>query len=398
MNKQLIKVITNENNDLELSSLVAVHNMRNALNEKFVDRSAEIDAILIGIVASQHVLLIGQAGTAKSALVTEIFKNIVGEESKYFQWLLSSFTKEDELFGSVKLSSLESGLYERNTFGKLPQADYAFLDEIFKANSAILNSLLTAINERLYYNGSNIEQIPLKTVVGASNEYPQEDGLTALFDRFLLRREVNYIENDNDFYTMLKGSDVEVPSVDCAEIEELHMAIDFVVIPDDVLTVLTRLRTEIKNSLGFLPSDRRFKKSLKLLQAVALLNGRMEVEIFDLNVLKDVLWEEVEQKEGLRLIIENFTIDTVINQFNQFHPILMELSESADTITDKSTASINKLSEISTKVEYISKEIKSIRINAENNNDWDDEKSVVYSNLFTWVEKITETLSDKILM
>src|SRR5699024_10820526 len=147
--------------------------IKNALNGKFFEREKEVEALLVALLSQQHMLLIGPAGTAKSQLATEL-ANIISE-SNYFQWLLTRFTTPEELFGPLNLKELEQGVYKRNTANKLPEAEISFLDEIFKSNSAILNSLLTLINERLFYNNGSPEETPIMTIVGASNEYPEED-------------------------------------------------------------------------------------------------------------------------------------------------------------------------------------------------------------------------------
>lgn len=147
-----------------------------------MEREKEVEALLISLLSRQHMLMIGPAGTGKSALSAELAKIVQG--ASYFQWLLTRFSTPEELFGPVSLKELEQGVYKRNTAGKLPEAHICFLDECFKSNSAILNSLLTLINERLFYNNGQPIQTPLMTIVGSSNEYPEEDeGLEALFDR-----------------------------------------------------------------------------------------------------------------------------------------------------------------------------------------------------------------------
>ena len=148
--------------------------IKNALNAKFFERENEVEAILIALLSRQHMLMIGPAGTAKSALSVELAKIVQGTE--YFQWLLTRFSTPEELFGPLSLKDLEQGVYKRNTATKMPEAHLVFLDEIFKSNSAILNSLLTLINERLFYNNGLPVQVPLMSVIGASNEYP--DGAT----------------------------------------------------------------------------------------------------------------------------------------------------------------------------------------------------------------------------
>ena len=144
--------------------------IRQALNSKFFEREKEVEGILVALLSRQHMLMIGPAGTAKSALSSELAKIIEG--TVYFQWLLTKFSTPEEVFGPLSLKGLEQGVYKRITTSKMPEANLVFLDEIFKANSAILNSLLTLINERLFYNNGSPVQVPLMSVIGASNEYP----------------------------------------------------------------------------------------------------------------------------------------------------------------------------------------------------------------------------------
>src|SRR5690606_26564209 len=153
-----------------MGQFAKITEIRNYLNSKYFEREKEIDAILIALLSRQHVLLIGSPGTAKSALASELSKIV--KDMGYFQWLLTRFSTPEELFGPLSIKDLEQGVYKRNTTGKLPEAHLAFLDEIFKANSAILNSLLTLINERIFYNNGGVVQSPLISIVGSSNEYP----------------------------------------------------------------------------------------------------------------------------------------------------------------------------------------------------------------------------------
>lgn len=153
-----------------------------------------------------------------------------------------------KLLNGFQLKELEQGIYKRNTSGKLPEAHVSFLDEIFKANSAILNSLLTLINERLYYNNGGPVQTPLISVIGSSNEYPEEgEGLEALFDRFLIRFEVDYIGEVQSFMSMLK----DLPSIPATMtldgLYELQFFSDMVEIPDEVLETLALIRKEFRD-------------------------------------------------------------------------------------------------------------------------------------------------------
>ena len=241
--------------------------IRQALNSKFFERENEVEGILVALLSRQHMLMIGPAGTAKSALSAEIAKIVQGTE--YFQWLLTRFSTPEEVFGPLSLKDLEQGIYKRNTTTKLPEANLVFLDEIFNANSAILNSLLTLINERLFYNNGTPVKVPLMSVIGASNEYPEEgEGLEALFDRFLLRFELDYIANETNFVSMMKGTgqNQDMPSMTMEELIQFQLFTDKVTIPNEVYETLSEIRNGLRDE-GIRPSDRRFKQSLSVLQA-----------------------------------------------------------------------------------------------------------------------------------
>lgn len=304
-------------------SVIKMENIKNYLCSKFVEREEIVEAILLSVLANQHCLLIGSPGTAKSALVSEFAKLVKG--GNYFQWLLSRFSTPEELFGPLSLKELEQGVYKRNTTHKLPEAHLAFLDEIFKANSAILNSLLTQINERLFYNNGTPVQTPLMSVIGASNEYPEEgEGLEALFDRFLLRFEVDYIHDDTNFISMLKGPQATEPeALTLIELQELQFYVAMVQIPDEVLEKLAEIRKKLKDE-GVRPSDRRFRQSLSLLKAKAVLEKRDSVLIKDLLILKDALWETVDQRAKVHKVVKDHAQDAVSAKVEQ---VLEEVKE-----------------------------------------------------------------------
>ncbi|KAA9011512.1 AAA family ATPase [Niallia endozanthoxylica] len=283
-----------------------IQKIKKALNKKYYERENEIEAMLTAILARQHVLLIGPAGTGKSALSAELSKII--KDCNYFQWLLTRFSTPEELFGVLSLTELEKGIYKRNTTSKLPEAHFVFLDEIFKANSAILNSLLTLINERLFYNGEIPIKSPLMSVIGSSNEYPDEgEGLEALFDRFLLRFEVKYVNDTQNFISMLQGNTdhIEIPSMTMNELLEYQFMTDMMNIPYEVYQILVEIRLDLLDE-GIRPSDRRFKQSLSLLKAKAFMEGRQQVERSDIMLLQNTLWETIEQKDvTVQIVKEN---------------------------------------------------------------------------------------------
>lgn len=285
--------------------------IRQALNANFFERENEVEGMLIALLARQHMLLIGPAGTAKSALSVELAKIVQG--TTYFQWLLTKFSTPEELFGPLSLKDLEKGVYKRVTAAKMPEAHLVFLDEIFKANAAILNSILTLINERIFYNDGLPSETPLISVIGASNEYPDEDEeLGALFDRFLLRYEVDFIADDKNFIAMMQGTDQveKMPSITLGQLEQLQRLTDDVIIPDEVYDVLSEIRIELRDE-GIRPSDRRFQQSLSVLQARAFIHERKVVQVEDVAILKHVLWETIDQKETVCSIIQNYAHDGV---------------------------------------------------------------------------------------
>ncbi len=170
----------------------------------FKERSEEISGAFLAILSGEHVLFLGPPGTAKSLLTRKVCEAIEGGSLYYY--LLTRFTTPDEIFGPLSLKALQQDEFSRRIEGYLPTAHIAFLDEIFKANSSILNSLLTILNERKFHNGLKVLDIPLLSVFGASNELPEkEESLEALYDRFLFRYFVSYVQDETNFKELIHG-------------------------------------------------------------------------------------------------------------------------------------------------------------------------------------------------
>src|SRR5436853_6056338 len=163
------------------------------LKGRFVGRDEVIDLIALAVVAGEHLFLYGPPGTAKSLLIRQFASAVRG---RYFEYLLTRFSEPNEIFGPIDLARLREGTVATVTTGMLPEAEFVFLDELFNANSAILNNLLTVLNERVYRRGAETHRLPMLSLFSASNHLPEEQSLRALFDRFLLRCHVDNLRRE----------------------------------------------------------------------------------------------------------------------------------------------------------------------------------------------------------
>lgn len=173
-----------------------IDRFRTALGRWFVGKQALIDLMVVAAVAQEPLLLVGPPGTAKSDLVLK-FKDAMGiGEVDYFEYMLTRFTEPSEVLGPIDVNLLRQGRYVRREQGKLPSAQLVFLDEIFKSNSAILNSLLTVINERKFYQDGVPTPVRLKILFAATNEIPEHAELAALKDRFCLKAACRPVQDE----------------------------------------------------------------------------------------------------------------------------------------------------------------------------------------------------------
>jgi len=272
------------------------------MNQILIERSPAIRGVMLATLSSTNLLLLGPAGIAKSLLINEWNKRITG--SKYFGWLLTKFSTPEELFGPISLKGLEEERYYRVTKNKLPEANTAFLDEIFKANSSILNALLTVLNERVFYNDGIAIPLDLVTVAGASNEIPDaDDGLDAFFDRFLLKYHLLPIHEPSSFVKMLQLTKQEPTCVvSLSDIRRAQVEIETITIEEAVYSQIVKVREAIRKDITSV-SDRTFKTSIKILQAEAWLNGKTEVQSDDLELFRHIAWTKPEQEKSVHSLI-----------------------------------------------------------------------------------------------
>ena len=287
---------------------VRLQQIARTLESRFLGKDEVIRLLLIAVVAGEHAVLVGPPGTAKSALI-RMFARLV--QARYFEYLLTRFTEPNEIFGPVDIAAFREGRYQRRIEGMLPEAEIVFLDEVFKSNSAILNALLTLLNERRYSSGGTVLKCPLLSCFGASNEVPSDETLTAIFDRFLLR-----IRSDNlDAYhfqdLLTKGLQNEVmgiteqpvqPLASAREIYDLHRAsAQRMRFSEEFFSQYKGLVFQIRAE-GVTLSDRRVVKMLKLFAASAFLDGRSQPDASDFFVLKHT-WNNEDQAAILEAIV-----------------------------------------------------------------------------------------------
>ncbi|MCS7099953.1 MAG: AAA family ATPase [Sulfolobales archaeon] len=303
------------------------------LVEPFTGRDEEGKVIILTLLSREHAVLIGEPGTAKSAMIRRVSELL---NAKFFSYLLTRFTEPSELFGPIDIKALEEGRYVRMISGKLPSAEIAFLDEIFKANSAILNALNTLLQERVLYDGYCEIAVPLWSLFGASNEVPEETELLAFYDRFLVKHFLKPVPENlwkdlldkawalekGLYYNEARRSEIVM---DMKELRKLHEAVLEVDL-EPVKHKLTKLFAAFE-SRGIHISDRRKGKTLKVVASNAVLEGRSKAQEQDLLVLKYVVpkdWDELE-KVNTVLSEELKTPYKYLKELNEIKTNLQEL-------------------------------------------------------------------------
>jgi MoxR-like ATPase len=272
------------------------------LKRRFVGRDEIVDLIALAVTAGEHLFLHGPPGTAKSALIRQFAMAVRG---RYFEYLLTRFSEPNEVFGPIDLIRLREGTVATVTTGMLPEGEFVFLDELFNANSAILNNLLTVLNERIYRRGAEVHRLPLLSLFAASNHMPEDDALRALFDRFLLRCHVDNLRREEMPRLLAAGWELEqaVPLESSVTAAALRVAsrqvhqVELSGISEPYADVIDKVR-----DLGVGLSDRRAVKLLKLVAGSAVLCGRSTARVADFWVLRYV-WDREEQVAPLAALV-----------------------------------------------------------------------------------------------
>ena len=281
------------------------------LNTGIYEKEQVMALALLSSIAGESIFLLGPPGVAKSLIARRL--KYAYKDAKVFEYLMSRFSTPDEIFGPVAISKLKKDKYERIVENYLPSADVVFLDEIWKAGPSIQNALLTILNEKIFRNGEKEIKVPMKALISASNELPAKDqGLEALWDRFLVRLIVEGIEDGEKFNTMITMPqnlfDENVDgSITVNEYEDWSKKIDQIAIPENVSNIIHVIRNklELHNQneenveKQIYVSDRRWRKIVRLMRTSAFVNDRSEVDLMDCFLIKHCIWDEEDKIQAV---------------------------------------------------------------------------------------------------
>lgn len=346
-------------------SIDNISNLAKSLNSMFYERQDEVRIILLALCSKEHVFFLGKAGVAKSLIVEAVANSM---DKKYFDVLLGKASKAEDLFGPYSITQLKADKRVRVLDDMLPEADIAFLDECFKANSTVLNKILKVMNERKFKNGSQWVDCPLKTMIGASNELPQDKVLKAMYDRFLFRKEVKSLSKKANFIRLMKEQPdlSKLPKVAYEDFDNVYQAALSVESNDKVLESLWKIKKDLK-----ITSDRRCVKAVKVMKVAAVLAGRTKMSSKDLAVLKYMFWDRPEQIKEVSAKIADNVGSKVRDAVSLSQKLLVNLGINPSLISnfDEAKAAIKKmntaehtplLSETRRKVSHIQAELEAM--------------------------------------
>lgn len=333
---------------------------RKELMARMIERDDEIDAVLTALVACEHVLLVGPPGTGKSMIGDAVAELVDGSK---FSYLMTKFTDPAEVLGPISLPELKAGRMVRITAGKMPKADVVFLDEIFKSSSAILNTLLKVLNERVFDDGTGPQQCPLRLCVAASNEWPNQESqqeLGALFDRFVIRRTVRPIQSADGkrrlrFDTKRKAAALTV-RLTAAELDAARAESAALPWSNEAVEAYDQIHRELARE-GIVPGDRRDEKAVKIARAAAWLDGASEVTPDHLGILADVLWDSPEGHPHKCAEVVSRVANPTGHKVNGF------LMECEQVLAATDTKNLSQITGAATKLAEINKQLKTMKGN-----------------------------------
>jgi len=337
---------------LEIMLEDKLNELKLRLAETFVQREAEITAILSGLLANEPVILVGEVGTAKTALIESLAKMI---NARYFYYLLTRFTEPDELLGTLDINALREGRYVRRTEGKLPQAEIVFLDEIFKASSAIRNILLDIIlNKRIFSDGTYI-QLPMLALYTASNEVSTDAEDMAFYDRLTVRSFVKSVSEDAWDELIEKGilldEKIDPPVIlNVDDIKALQKIVN------ERFRNITRNNSLIRRYIealatlkqrGIKISDRRKIKVLKIASAISYIYGEKDVSLDSLaEALKFTAIHDEDELKKVEQVILELGLSSFYQHVQKLQIVTSELQNAISATTSGGVEELKMLSTI----------------------------------------------------
>lgn len=395
--KQTLDKMLDNDNKYGMNYINRIEILIKELNTGIYEKEQAIKLVLLAFISGKSCFLYGPPGTAKSLIARRVALAFITQASNtdsnsnpsdkdscssntesntFFAYLMNRFSTPEEIFGPIDIAELKQNRLTRNTQGYLPTAHFAFLDEIWKSSPAILNTLLTIINEKIYRDGNSDIKVPLKGLVCASNEFPAKNqGLEALYDRLVIRLCVLPVERKESFEALLQAKNETKITISnpfsLNELEDITKQAKQVIFSKEALQTIHSLRVLIddhnkslekqmntqnsqdskkqneivKQSQGVVPdtlsgiyiSDRRWSAMAELLRIAALLSDRKEVLPADVTLLSHCLWSDETQKKTICNLIakalkyslqsneESNDMQKIQNEYNAlYHTVLNE--------------------------------------------------------------------------